>query len=236
MIEYLSKAVKIPQLRNKILFTFAILTLYRFLAHIPVPGVDTTALQAFFSSSQLFSFLNIFTGGGMSNLSIIALGVGPYISASIIIQLLTMVVPYFEELSKEGIYGRQKINQYTQALTLPIALLQAYSVYFLLRQQNLSGVSLLPVHNSFDLLVIIVTMVGGAFLLTWIGEFITERGIGNGMSVIIFAGILAGLPSGAGGLLSTADLSQVFNILTFLVVSMVVIAGVVYINQAFRKV
>ena len=229
---YLSRAFKIPDLRNKIILTLSILALYRFLSHVPVPNVDTEALRAFFDSNQFLGFLNTFTGGGLRNFSIIALGVGPYITASIILQVLTFVVPSLEELSKEGYAGRQKINQYTQALTVPLSLVQAYGVYFIFNTQA----QLLPNLDLLELVVVILSMSAGTFLLTWLGERITEYGIGNGISILIFAGILAGLPGGFAGFVSILDTSQIFNALIFIAVSIVVISSVVYVNEAFRKI
>src|SRR3989338_3458399 len=236
MTSYLLKAIRIPDLRKKLIFTLVILALYRFLAHIPVPGVDTNALKSFFDSSSLLSFLNIFSGGGLRNLSIVAMGVGPYISASIVLQLLTMVVPQLEELSKEGNFGRQRINQYTQALTLPFAIIQAYGLYFTLNKQTLAGVSILPTLSPDKLLAVIIIMTAGTFLLMWIGELITEYGVGQGMSVLIFAGIVAGIPGAVGTSLSIAEAGSIFNIILFLLISFIVIASVVFINEAFRKV
>lgn len=236
MTSYLLKAIRIPDLRSKVIFTLVILALYRFLAHIPVPGVDTVALKLFFDSSKALSFLNVFSGGGLRNLSIVAMGVGPYISASIIIQLLTMVIPKLEELSKEGNFGRQKINQYTQALTLPLAIVQSYGLYFTLNKQVLSGVSILPTLSPDKLLGLIIIMTAGTFLLMWIGELITEYGVGQGMSILIFAGIVAGIPGALGNSISIAETGNVINILIFALISFIVIGSVVYINEAFRKV
>ena len=236
MTSYLLKAVRIPDLRKKVIFTLLILGLYRFLAHIPVPGIDTNALRLFFDSSAVLSFLNIFTGGGLRNLSIVAMGVGPYISASIIIQLLTMVVPKLEALSKEGNFGRQRINQYTQALTLPLAIVQSYGLYFTLSKQSLAGVSILPSLTPDKLLLVILIMTAGTFFLMWLGELITDNGVGQGMSILIFAGIVAGIPAGIGSSLSIAEVGNITNILMFILVSLGVTASVVYINEAYRKV
>jgi preprotein translocase subunit SecY len=233
---YLARAFQVKEVRSKIIFTAFILAFYRFLAHIPVPNVDPTALRQFFDSSQFLSFLNVFTGGGLRNLSIVALGIQPYISASIIIQLLTMVVPSLEELSKEGLYGKQKINQYTQALTLPLAIIQAYVIYNLLGSQSLNGLNIIPNLNPFQLFVVIMSMTAGTFFLMWLGETITEYGVGNGASVIIFAGILAGIPTGLAGFLSATDTTQVFSIVIFALVAIGVIAGVVYINESYRRI
>src|SRR3990167_7205159 len=236
MIDYLAKAVKIPQIRNRIIFTLSILALYRFLSFIPVPNINTQTLKLFFESSQVLNILNIFTGGGLKNFSIIALGVGPYISASIVIQLMTMVFPKLEELSKEGTAGRQKINQYTQLLTLPLAIIQAFSVYALLNSQQFQGISLLGDLGPVDLTTLVLIMTSGTFLLMWLGEQISERGVGNGMSVIIFAGILAGLPSALTGTAAVVDINQIFSLLLFIGIAVAVIAGVVYINESFRKI
>ncbi|PIR42518.1 preprotein translocase subunit SecY [candidate division WWE3 bacterium CG_4_9_14_0_2_um_filter_35_11] len=236
MTSYLLKAIRIPDLRSKVIFTLIILALYRFLAHIPVPGVDTVALKLFFDSNKALSFLNVFSGGGLRNLSIVAMGVGPYISASIIIQLLTMVVPKLEELSKEGNFGRQRINQYTQALTLPLAIVQSYGLYFTLSKQSLEGVSILPSLSPDKLLGLIIIMTAGTFLLMWIAELITEYGVGQGMSILIFAGIVAGIPGALGTSLSIAETGNILNIIIFTIISFIVITSVVYINEAFRKV
>lgn len=236
MQSYLTQALKIPDLKKKIIFVFAILALYRFLAHIPVPGVDTNALRELFQNSQFLSFLNIFTGGGLQNLSIVALGVGPYITASIIIQVMTMAFPALEELSKEGAAGRQKLNQYTRFLTLPLSIVQAYSIYFLLGRQDVAGATILPVYGPFDLILVLVSMAAGSFFLMWLGNTITEYGVGNGVSVIIFAGILASIPSSAGQLFAGFETGQAFNVILLLVVFLAVIAGVVYVNEAYRKI
>lgn len=236
MTSYLLKAIRIPDLRSKVIFTLVILALYRFLAHIPVPGVDTAALKLFFDSSKALSFLNVFSGGGLRNLSIVAMGVGPYISASIIIQLLTMVVPKLEELSKEGNFGRQRINQYTQALTLPLAIIQAYGLYFTLSRQALAGSNILPMLSPERLLGLIIIMTAGTFLLMWLGELITEYGVGQGMSIIIFAGIVAGIPGALGTSILVAEVANIINILVFVLISFIVIGSVVFINEAFRKV
>ena len=236
MSSYITRALKLPDLRNKILITFGVLALYRFLAHVPVPGVDIHALRALFDSNQLLNFFSFFTGGGLSNLSIISLGVGPYITASIMIQLLTMVVPSLEELSKEGAFGREKINQYTQALTVPLSIIQAYGIYFLIGRQEIGGLAIFPNMSGLDLLIIIATMSAGTFLLMWIANIITEYGVGNGTSIIIFAGILAGIPSGAAGLSTVTSGTQFLQILIFTAVALGVIGSVVYINEAFRKI
>jgi len=192
LIQSMIDAMRVPDLRSKILFTLAMLVIFRFVAHVPVPGVDTDALNRAFEQNALLGFLDLFSGGALANLSIAALGVYPYITSSIVMQILTPVVPSLKALSQEGDYGRQKINQYTHWLTVPIALLQAWGQLTLLRQ---SGV--LP-NVEFGLniatIAMVASMVAGTMFLVWLGELITERGLGNGISLIIFGGIVASFP------------------------------------------
>jgi len=220
-----------PDLRKKILFTGAILLVYRLLAHIPVAGVDRQALAQLFSGSQLLGLLDIFSGGTLANFSLIALGVGPYINASIIVQLLTMVFPKLEELSKEGEYGREVINQYTRWLTVPIALLQGFGMYTLLRNQQV-----IPNLDVLSLTALIITMTAGTVLSVWLGELITEYGMGNGISLLIFAGIVGRLPVVLGQTALTIETLNPGNILIFGGVAILLIAGVVFINEAARKI
>ena len=218
-------------LRRKILFTIGIVFLYRVLAHIPAAGVDRTALNQLFSNSQILGLLDIFSGGTLANFSLIALGLGPYINASIIIQLLTMVFPKLEELSKEGEFGRELINQYTRLLTVPIAILQGFGMYALLRGSNIiSGL------NPVSLIALIVTMTVGTLISVWLGELITEFGVGQGTSLLIFAGIVGRLPVALGQTATTLDTLNPVNILVFVVVSLLVIAGIVFMNEASRNI
>ena len=192
LIQSVIDAMRVPDLRGKILFTLAMLVVFRFVAHVPVPGVDTQALNQAFEQNALLGFLDLFSGGALANLSIAALGVYPYITSSIVMQILTPVVPSLKSLSQEGDYGRQKINQITHWLTVPIALLQSWGQLTLLRQ---SGV--LPgVDFGFNLptIAMVLSMVAGTMFLVWLGELITERGLGNGISLIIFGGIVASFP------------------------------------------
>ena len=192
LIQSVIDAMRVPDLRGKILFTLAMLVIFRFVAHVPVPGVDTQALNRAFEQNALLGFLDLFSGGALANLSVAALGVYPYITSSIVMQILTPVVPQLKSLSQEGEYGRQKINQITHWLTVPIALLQSWGQLTLLRQ---SGV--LPgVDFGFNLptIAMILSMVAGTMFLVWLGELITERGLGNGISLIIFGGIVASFP------------------------------------------
>ena len=218
-------------IRNKLLLTCAMLFVYRMLAHIPVAGIDRVALAKLCSGSQLLGLLDIFSGGTLANFSLIALGLGPYINASIIVQLLTVIFPKLEELSKEGEYGRELINQYTRMLTIPIAILQGFGMYLLLKGQGVIG-NLYPVL----LLAFIVTMTAGTMLAVWIGELITEYGVGNGISLLIFAGIVGRLPVTLGQTFVTVETLNPLNIIVFVVAGLVLIASVVFMNEASRNI
>lgn len=219
------------EVRNKILFTAGIFVIFRIFAHIPVPGVDVAQLKALFASNQFLGLLDIFSGGTLANFSVMALGLNPYINASIILQLLTLIFPKLEQLSKEGDEGRQKINQYTRFLTVPLAVFQAVGMYALLRNQGI--ISLL---SPLDLIIFILTMVAGTVLLMWFGELITEKGIGNGISLLIFAGIVGRLPTVVGQTASTLNAENLTNIITFAIMGAVVIASIVVINEATRQI
>ncbi len=219
-------------LRGRVLFVVGALAVFRLGSIIPIPSVDAAALERLFASNQFFGLLNLFSGGGLSNLSILMLGVGPYITASIIMQLLTMIFPAIKELyHEEGEAGRKKFAQYSRLLTVPLAMLQGFGLLTLLEQQgvlaNLSG---------FDRLTNVLVVTAGAFLAMWLGELISEYGIGNGTSLIIFAGIVAGLPTAVSQTWATFDPSQIPLYIGFLVVSVLVIAGVVVITEAERPI
>ncbi len=222
-----------PDLRTKILFTIAMLVIFRSVAHIPMPGVDVNSLRNLFSSSQIFQLLDLFSGGTLYNFSIVTLGLNPFINASIIMQLLTNVIPKLEELQKEGEYGRNKINQYTRYLTVPLAFVQAFGVITLFRK---SGTGILGGLSIFELIAIIIAMTAGTVFLMWVGELITEYGIGNGISILIFAGILSRLPANLGQVTSIANQQNIFNILVIVILAFVVIGAVVVINEAHRRV
>src|SRR4030065_2635034 len=189
IIEPLVRAWKTPELRRRILFTILMLAVFPLFAHIPVPAVDIRKLRDLFAQNELLSLLDIFSGGTLANFSVMALGLNPYINASIIFQLLTMIIPRLEELSKEGEYGREKINQYTRILTVPLAVVQSLGMYALLKNQQIIT-SLSPL----SLISLVITMVAGTIFLMWLGELISEYGIGNGISMLIFAGIVARYP------------------------------------------
>ena len=225
------QSIKSPDVRKKLLFTGFIFLITRVFAHIPVSGVDLVQLKALFSQNQFLSLLDVFSGGTLANFSVMALGLNPYINASIILQLLTMVFPKLEALSKEGESGRQKINQYTRYLTVPLAALQGIGMYALLKNQgiiaNLSPLSLIS---------LVVTMTAGTMLMVWLGELISERGVGNGISLLIFAGIVSRLPITFTQTASTANAQNFFNIAIFAIMGIAVIASIVIINEATRQI
>src|SRR3989304_2831686 len=196
--QFFSKVVKTPTIRKKLLITALIVLVFRFIAHIPAAGIDRTSLALLFSGSPLLSLLDVFSGGTLANFSIMALGLNPYINASIIFQLLTFVVPSLEELSKEGEYGQEKINQYTRFLTVPLAAFQAFGMYTLLKSQGI-----ISSFSPLALVALILTMTAGTVLAVWFGELINEYGFKNGISILIFTGIVARLPVILGQSLTT---------------------------------
>jgi len=228
----ISLIVKDEVLRKRILFVFFALIIFRVLAAIPIPGVDALRLEEFFSNNQFLGLLNIFSGGGLSNLSIVMLGVAPYITASIIMQLLTVMVPKLKAMySEEGEAGKKKFTQYSRMLTVPLALMQSFGFLMILQRQGI-----LMDLGFFELLLNMLIVTGGSILLMWIGELITEFGIGNGVSLIIFAGIVAGLPTAVQQLIFTFDVSQIPLYLGFAVAAVLVIAGVVIVTEAERPI
>ena len=230
----LSLALKDRQLRRRILFVVVALVIFRVLAAIPIPGVDPNKLAAFLSGSagDIFGLFNIFSGGGLSNLSIVMLGVSPFITASIVMQLLTMIFPKLKQIyQEEGEAGRAKFAQYSRLLTVPLSILQAGG--FLLLLQKSGAVNHL---TSFDLITNIVIVVAGSILLMWIGELMTEFGIGNGTSLIIFSGIVAHLPTAFSRLFITFTASQIPLYLGFLVIAILIVWGVVVVTEAERPI
>lgn len=224
---------RLKDLRNSMLFVIAMLTLFRLAGHIPLPGVDLNNLRLFFRSNTVLGLLNLFSGGTMENFSVVALGVAPYITASIIFQLLAMVVPSLEAIMKEGESGRQRINQWTRLCTVPLAALQGYGMITLLRQAPR------PVLGNFDLwtyFLTILTMTAGTIFLMWLGELISERKIGNGISLLIFAGIIASLPSTLGQAAISFDPTQIMNLLFFAAVAVITVVGVVIITEGQRNI
>jgi preprotein translocase subunit SecY len=222
---------KIKELKRKFIITFGIIVAFRLLAVIPVPGINRGALQELFSGSQLLGLLDIFSGGTLANFSIMALGLGPYINASIALQLLTMVFPKLEALSKEGEFGREKINQYTRLLTIPLAAVQAIGMVTLLNNQQI-----INIYDPLSVINVVVTMIAGTVLAMWFGELLTEYGIGNGISLLILVGIVGRLPV---VLLQTEAIRQtlnVFNLVVYAALALLVVAGIVYVNEAQRQI
>lgn len=227
----LLNAWKVHELRKKILFTLAIFVVFRLFAHLPMPGVNLAKLQQLFHENQFLGLLDIFSGGTLANFSVIALGLNPYINASIILQLLTMVFPQLESLSKEGEFGRQKINQYTRILTVPLSLMQAIGMYALLRSSGIIS-TLTPL----TLIAMVITMSAGTMILMFMGELISEYGVGNGISLLIFVGIIGRLPIVFGQTLTTITQESVLSLVIFMIMAIVVIAAVVFMNEAARQI
>jgi preprotein translocase subunit SecY len=243
MLDAVVNAFKIPDLRRKILFTLAMLVVFRMIASIPVPGVNRDELRDFVENSQLLGVLNLFSGSGLSNFSIVALGVYPYITASIIMQLMTPIIPRLNELSMEGQQGRNRINQYTHWLTVPLALLQGYGHALLFSsstgtdgQPLLEGFGLFNGDTFLPSMAILMSMTAGTMLLVWIGELITEMGIGNGVSIIIFGGIVANLPSSVGQLFGNSTSTDIIAIAMFIAIALVTIVGIVLVNEGQRRI
>lgn len=219
-------------LRSKVLFVLVALVIFRLLSSIPIPGIDALALERFLSNNQFLGILNIFSGGGLTNLSIIMLGVGPYITASIIMQLLTIMIPALKKIyHEEGEAGRKRFTQYSRLLTIPLAAIQGFALLSILESQGI-----LTNLTGFDRMVNLFIVIAGSVFLMWIGELVSEFGIGNGVSLIIFAGIVAGLPSQVGQLIFTFDVSQIPLYLGFLVAGLVVIASIVLVTEAERPI
>ncbi|MDD5043580.1 MAG: preprotein translocase subunit SecY [Patescibacteria group bacterium] len=228
----LTQIWKIKDLRQSILYVLGMLAIFRLAAHIPIPGVNVENLKDFFGSNQILGLMNIFSGGGMENFSIVAMGVAPYITASIIFQLLTMIIPKLEEISKEE-SGRQKINHYTRILAVPLAILQSYGMITILKRSSYQIISDL---SLFQLFTTIITLTAGTIFLMWIGELISEKHVGNGISILIFAGIITALPTAVQRTLIVFDPSQLFNLIIFALLAVVTIVGVVIINEGQRNV
>ena len=234
LLQSVIDAMKVPDLRARLLFVFAMLAIFRFLAQVPVPGVEREALADFFRQNDLFGFLDIFSGGALRSLSVVALGVFPYITASIIMQLMVPVLPQLKELSKEGETGRQRINQMTHWLMIPIAFLQGYGQLTVLQRGGaISGIGVAG-GDLLPTIAILTSLVAGTTFLVWIGELITEKGIGNGISIIIFGGIVATLPQIIGqGFLERDNLA---GLLMLVVIGLVMVYFVVVFTEAERRI
>ena len=236
LVQAMVDAFSLPDLRWKLLFTLGILVIFRFVAHVPIPGVDRDALAQLFERNALLGMLDLFSGGAMRYLSVAAMGVYPYITASIIMQLLVPVIPRLQALSKEGEIGRRRLNQYTHWLTVPLAILQAYGQLIIFQREGvfqtgvhigLTGDALLPTA------AMVLSMTAGTIFLVWLGERITENGIGNGISILIFGGIVAGLPSNMG---STLVSSGAFGLIKTIILLLAIAFFIVFVTEAIRRI
>lgn len=226
----LGVVVKDKSIRNKILFLLGILIVFRLLSSVPVPGVDVFQLQSLLQSNQFFGLLNIFSGGGLSSLSLVMLGVGPYITASIVMQLLTVVSPRLKSMyHEEGAAGRERFTQVSRLITVPLAIVQGFGLLAFLQQQGV-----LIDQTAIQTITNLVSIVAGSFILMWLGELISEYGIGNGVSVIIFAGIVSALPSQVSQFSFVFDIAQLPLYIGFVLLSIVIIAGVILVTEAER--
>lgn len=233
MFEKLEKIWSIKEIRNNLLFVLAMLVIFRLASHVPVPGVNVANLRDYLAGNQILGLLNVFSGGTMSNFSVIMLGVAPYITASIIFQLLAMIVPYFEELAKEGESGQQKLNMYTRYLTVPLAFLQSFAMIRLL---NNSARPILTDLTAFRMITIMCTITAGTMFLVWLGELISEKKMGNGMSLLIFAGIVASLPTTLRTAFVNYTNADLYTFVMFALVVVATVVGVVFINEGQRNI
>ncbi len=229
-------AMSQPDIREKLLFTFALLVVFRFTANLPVPGVNPVALDSIFRNSTVLGFLNIFSGGALQNMSVAAMGVYPYFTSSIVMQLMVPIVPALQALSKEGEQGRKQIAIYTHWMTVPMAFVQVYGQLILVQSQGgITGIELTG-GNALPTFSAIMTMTGGTMFLVWIGELISERGIGNGISVMIFAGIIAGLPQFVAGRLISGTGEGISTTFVLGAMMVILVAYIVYFQEAQRKI
>ena len=232
---------KIPELKKRILYTFALLIVYRIGVHVPTPGIDAVALASFFARAKgtLLGLFDMFSGGALERLSVFALGIMPYISASIILQLLTVVIPHLERLSKEGEHGRKKITQYTRYGTVLLSIIQGFGISVGLEQMTSPGGAPVVIHPGWEFrLMTVITLTAGTAFIMWLGEQITERGIGNGISLIIFAGIVARLPTAIANtfkLLSTGEMG-IFLIIIMTVFMIAVVGCIIFVEQGQRRI
>ncbi|MDD4358705.1 MAG: preprotein translocase subunit SecY [Candidatus Pacebacteria bacterium] len=232
MFHKIAQIFKTKELRSKIIFVLLMFAVFRLMANIPIPGMDLSKIQEFFAMNQFFGMLNLFTGGALDKVSIAMLGLGPYITATIIMQLLTMIFPSLEKLYKEeGEQGRQKFNQYARLATPFFAALQSYAMLMFLKTQGL-----IASMSGFEMLTSILAITGGTVILMWIGELISEKGIGNGVSLLIFAGIVADVPNNIRQIFFTYDPSQLISYIAFALVSIFIIGAVVLVNEGRRNI
>jgi preprotein translocase subunit SecY len=232
MLQKILQIFKIKELRNKIFFILALLVVFRLAANIPIPGVDQDKLRTFFESNEFFGLLNLFSGSGLSSISIVMLGVGPYITASIIMQLMTMIIPQLEQIYKEeGETGRQKFNQWTRWLTVPLSAMQTFGMITLFKTQGILGEV-----GAYEIASIVIIATAGTIFLMWLGELITEKNIGNGVSLIIFAGIVAALPQAVSKIMATWDPSKFFTYIVMLAIIIGAIGAVVFMTEGQRNI
>jgi len=232
-LDKITQVFKIRDLRDSILYVAGLLVVFRVAAHIPVPGVNVANLKEFFSSNQVLGLINVFSGGSMENFSIVALGVAPFITASIIFQLLIMIIPSLEALSKEP-GGYKKIVQWERWMTVPLAVLQGYAMIMMLKKQ--STYQIIGNISTFELLLTVITITAGTIFLMWLGELMSEKNIGNGISILIFVGIVSSLPSVLQRTIAVFDPSQLVMVITFIIIALITIVGVVIINEGKRNV
>jgi preprotein translocase subunit SecY len=235
LIEALGQAMRIPELRKKLLFTVGLLMVFRILASISIPGADKNALASLFNNNSLLGLLNLFSGGGLSTFSVVAMGVNPYINATIIMQLMTVVSVRLKEMAKEGEQGRKRITRYTRWLTVALGALQAYGLTVLFSSRSLPGGAVLPSPSAGTVIQIILVLTAGTIALMWLGELITEYGVGNGVSLVIFAGIIGRLP-GSVYTYAQGGGSHIFQLVFIALIAVVVTAGIIEVQQAQRKI
>lgn len=233
MWQKIEQVWKVKEVRNKILFVILMLVVYRLVAHIPLPGVNIQNVRQLLAGNQILGLLNVFSGGSIQNFSVIMLGVGPYITASIIVQLLTMIIPSFEELTKEGESGQQKINMYTRYLTVPFALLQSFAT---IQYLNRSSLPIITDVSPLHIVTIMLTITGGTMFLVWLGELISEQKVGNGTSLLIFAGIVASLPGALRNAFLNYSSDDFTTFVIFGVLMVLTIVAIVFINEGQRNI
>lgn len=233
MWEKLFQAWRVKEVRNGLLFVFLMMIIFRVAANIPLPGIDLVALQRFFEANQFLGLLNLFSGGTIRNFSVVALGVAPYITASIVFQLLGMIVPRIEEIQKDGEAGQRRINQWTRLLTVPLAIIQSFSLIGLMKQ---SQFQIMQSSGPLYIAAIVFTLTAGTLFLMWIGELISEKKVGNGLSLLIAAGILADLPSSASQFLSVFDGGQWLTIALYAAIGIATVLGVVFVTEGQRNI
>jgi len=231
VVQFFKKAISTPSIRKKVIITALILVVFRLAGHIPAAGIDHKTLTALFNGSPLLSLLDVFSGGTLANFSILALGLNPYINASIIFQMLGYVIPSLEALQKEGEYGQEKINQYTRLLTVPLAAAQAFGMYALLKGQHV-----IPNLTPLALLGLVITMTAGTVFAVWLGELISEYGFKNGVSILIFTGIVARLPVTLGQSVSIVQSSDFLKVGLFLIIATVIVGLIIFISDAARQI